>query len=65
MRNRDAILKKIESIESNLNKLNFSLNHGDINLYNETIEKLFDQTSQIRTWIESEPIDGFELNPNR
>jgi len=63
MRNRDTILKKLESVESNLNKLNFSLNRGDVNLYNETMEKLHEQISQLRTYVESEPITGSELNP--
>lgn len=63
MRNRETILKKLDSIESNLNKLNFALNRQDIALYNETFEKLIEQTSQIRTYIESEPIIGNELNP--
>ncbi len=62
MRNREAIMKKIDSLETNVNKLNFALNKGDRELYNETFDKLMEQISQLRTYVESEPIVGNELN---
>ena len=62
MRNREAIMKKIDSLETNVNKLNFALNKGDRELYNETFEKLMEQISQLRTYVESEPITGDEMN---
>lgn len=62
MRNREAIMKKIDSLETNINKLNFALNKGDRELYNETFEKLMEQISQLRTYVESEPITGNEMN---
>lgn len=62
MRNREAIMKKIDSLETNVNKLNFALNKGDRELYNETFEKLMEQISQLRTYVESEPITGNEMN---
>ncbi len=62
MRNREVILKKLDSLETNLNKLNFALNQGNRELYNETVEKMVEQISQLRTYVESEPIVGNELN---
>ena len=62
MRNREAIMKKIDSLETNVNKLNSALNKGNRELYNETFEKLMEQVSQLRTYVESEPITGNELN---
>jgi hypothetical protein len=62
MRNREAIMKKIDSLETNVNKLNFALNKGDRELYNETFDKLMEQISQLRTYVESEPITGSEMN---
>jgi hypothetical protein len=62
MRNREAIMKKIDSLETNVNKLNFALNKGDRELYNETFDKLMEQISQLRTYVESEPITGNEMN---
>lgn len=62
MRNREATLRKLDSVESNLNKLNFALNQGNIDLYNDTMENLKEQISQLKTYIESEPITGTELN---
>lgn len=62
MRNREVILKKLDSLETNLNKLNFALNQGNRELYNETVEKMVEQISQLKTYVESEPIAGSELN---
>lgn len=62
MRNREAIMKKIDSLETNVNKLNFALNKGNRELYNETFEKIMEQISQLRTYVESEPITGSEVN---
>lgn len=62
MRNREPVLKKLDSVESNLNKLNFALNQGNVNLYNETMELLKEQLSQLKTYVESEPIAGNEIN---
>ena len=62
MRNREAIMKKIDSLETNANKLNFALNKGNRELYNETFDKLMKQISQLRTYVESEPITGSEMN---
>ena len=62
MRNREAMLKKLESLESNMNKLGFALNQGNRDLYMETLDKIMEQISQLKTYVESEPISGDELN---
>ena len=64
MRNRDAILRKLDSLESNLNRMIVMLNQGNRDICYETVELLRDQIDQIRGYIESEPIIGNELNPN-
>jgi len=64
MKNRDAVTRKLEGIESNLNKLNFTLNQGDREACYENIEAIREQVSQIKLYIETEPIAGGELNPN-
>ena len=62
MRNREATLRKLDSIDSNLNKLITFLNQGNRNNCYETIESIREQVEQIRGYIESEPISGAELN---
>ena len=62
MKNRDIVLRKIDSIDSNMNKLNFTLNRGDRDASYEIIESVRDLVSQLKTYIESEPIIGKELN---
>lgn len=65
MRNREATLRKIDQINSNLNKLSFYLSRGDRESYDSTFESLHEQLDQLRTYVESEPIAGSELNnPN-
>jgi len=63
MRNREAILRKLDGIESNMNKLNFTLNRGDRETSYEIVEKVREVISQLKIYIESEPISGNELNP--
>lgn len=62
MRNREATLRKIDSIDSGLNKMTLILNQGDREACYETINAIREQLDQLRTYIESEPITGSELN---
>lgn len=62
MKHRDATLKKLDSIDSNLNKLTMFLNRGDRDSCFETIKDINEQLEQIKTYIETEPIMGNELN---
>jgi hypothetical protein len=63
MRNREATLRKLDSIESNLNRVVLTLNQGDREGCYEVINLLREQVEQIKMYIESEPIAGNELNP--
>jgi len=62
MRNREATLRKIDSIDSNLNKMILLLNQGDRGPCYELVDSLREQLDQLRTYIESEPVSGSELN---
>lgn len=62
MKHRDATLKKLDNIDSNLNKLTMFLNRGDRDGCFQTIESINEQLDQIKTYIENEPIMGNELN---
>ena len=62
MRNREAVLRKMDSVESNLTKLTFTLNQGDRNASREVIESIREQIEQLKLYIESEPMSGSELN---
>jgi hypothetical protein len=62
MRNREATLRKLDSVESNLTKLVFTLNQGDRNSSHEVIESLREQVEQLKLYIASEPLTGSELN---
>lgn len=62
MRNREATLKKLDSIESTLNQINLYLNQGNREACYNTVEVLREQIEQAKLYIESEPITGDELN---
>lgn len=62
MRNREAALRKVDQIDSSLKKLISYLRRGDENSFNDTLEDMNEQIDQLRTYIESEPINGYELN---
>ena len=62
MKHREPVLRKLDSIDSNLNKLNLTLNQGNREAAREVIESLREQVDQIKLYIENEPIMGNELN---
>jgi hypothetical protein len=62
MKNREAIIRKLEGLESNLTKSNFALRQGNRELYDEVISNIQEQISQIKLYIDSEPLNGHELN---
>lgn len=62
MKHRDAVTKKLDNIESDLNKLNFNLNQGDRDSCFLTIDSIREKIDQIKTYLENEPIIGNELN---
>ena len=62
MRNREPVLRKLDSLESNTNKLIMALNQGNRELCYEFIEEFKSQIEQLKMYIESEPTTGSELN---
>jgi len=64
MRNREAILRKVDQIDSTINKITFYISRGDKESYENTVGLLREQLDQLKTYVESEPIIGNELNPN-
>jgi len=62
MRNREASLRKVDQIDSSLKKVISYLRRGDEQNFNDTLEDMNEQIDQLRTYIDSEPIVGDELN---
>lgn len=62
MRNREASLRKVDQIDSSLKKLISYLRRGDEQSFNNTLEEINEQIDQLRTYIETEHIDGYEMN---
>jgi prephenate dehydrogenase len=64
MRNREAALRKIDQIDSSLNKMISLLRRNDEQGFNQSVENMREQIDQLRTYIETERIDGYEMNPS-
>ena len=62
MKNREAVLRKIDQIDTSLNKLLNLLRRGDEQGFNEAVGNMREQIDQLRTYIDIEPINGYELN---
>ena len=62
MKHREPVLRKLDSIEFNLNKLNFTLNQGNRDGVFELMDAIREQVDQIKGYIENEPIMGNEMN---
>jgi SMC interacting uncharacterized protein involved in chromosome segregation len=62
MRNREAVLKKLDMLETNINKLKSPIFRNNLENYGQVIDKIEDQISQLKTYIDSEPISDRELN---
>ena len=63
MKNRDNVLHQLNKIDTLTNQLNFIIKHQEpIESYMKTLDQLREVTEQIRSFIESEPIIGYELN---
>ena len=62
MKNRSPILNKLDSIDSNLNKLSSFLSRNDRESVSITLETLREQLDQVRLYIESEPLSSYDLN---
>lgn len=62
MKHREPVLRKLDSVDSNLNKLNLALNQGNREAAKEIIDSIREQLEQIKLYIGNEPIVGNELN---
>jgi len=62
MKNRDAVLRKLDQLESLLSRNYFHTNRGEREKCYETMDLLKENIEQIKTYINSEPIINNELN---
>jgi hypothetical protein len=62
MRNREPVLRKLDTIDSKINKLALSLNRGDRDTCYQILEEMKETNEQLRGYVSSEPVTGDELN---
>ena len=64
MRNRELVLSKLDTLESNMNKLQFMVNRqSPIEDYMTTIESCRDVLEQLKSFIAQQPFSPDEINP--
>jgi len=64
MRNRELVLSKLDTLESNMNKLQFMVNRqSPTEDYLSTIEHSRDILEQLKSFIAQQPFSPDEMNP--
>jgi hypothetical protein len=64
MRNREIIMRRLERIESNLEKMNLVLKRqGSREEFEEVIQDIRDVLSDAKSFIQQEPLSPGEINP--
>lgn len=64
MRNRELVLNKLDTLESNMNKLQFMVNRqSPIEDFLSTIETSRDILEQLKSFIHQQPFSPEEINP--
>jgi len=64
MRNRELVLSKLDTLESNMNKLQFMVNRqSPTEDYLTTIEHSRDILEQLKSFIAQQPFSPDEMNP--
>jgi hypothetical protein len=63
MKNRDIIMRRLETIESNMSKLDFILKRqGSREEFEETIADTRDKISEAKAFVQQEPLSPGEIN---
>ena len=64
MKNREIIMRRLERIESNLEKMNLVLKRqGSREEFEEVIQDIRDVLSDAKSFIQQEPLSPGEINP--
>jgi hypothetical protein len=64
MRNREIIMRRLERIESNLEKMNLVLKRqGSREEFEEVIQDIRDVLSDAKSFVQQEPLSPGEINP--
>ena len=64
MRNRNTVLKKVENIEGKLKQLKFCVQRGaELNEYLDVLALAEEELSELKAFIEREPMSAEEMNP--
>ena len=63
MKHRNSILHELNKIEGLTSQLNFIVNQQQpIEEYRAALERIRESIEQAKAYVESEPVDGYELN---
>jgi len=64
MRNRELVLNKLDTLESNMNKLQFMVNRqSPVEDFLSTIETSRDILEQLKSFVHQQPFSPEEINP--
>ena len=64
MKNREIIMRRLETIESNMSKLDFILKRqGSRHEFEDVIADVRDKVNEAKAFIQQEPLSPGEINP--
>ena len=64
MKNREIIMRRLETIESNMSKLDFILKRqGSREEFEDVIADIRDKVNEAKAFIQQEPLSPGEINP--
>jgi protein-arginine kinase activator protein McsA len=64
MKNREIIMRRLETIESNMSKLDFILKRqGSREEFEDVIADIRDKVNEAKAFVQQEPLSPGEVNP--
>jgi hypothetical protein len=64
MKNREIIMRRLETIESNMSKLDFILKRqGSREEFEDVIADIRDKVNEAKAFVQQEPLSPGEINP--
>jgi hypothetical protein len=62
MKNREIIMRRMEKVESGIEKLQFALRQNNWTVVDETIQSMRDNINDAKSFVQQEPLGPNEIN---
>jgi hypothetical protein len=62
MKNREIIMRRMEKVESGIEKLQFALRQNNWNVVDDVIQEMRDNINDAKAFVQQEPLSPGEVN---